>query len=153
MRATPCPSQDLSLSRPSYWQRVQNDANAPGQALGSGLSGLARRATTAMAGGALSTDVFGTSGVTMFQWYWSGGASITTDLGTLSGLTRLGLAGAVRVGAGAAVTAAWTAGTYAGAIVGNISLPGGPTITDWTSSQIEFFLNGPSGAEPTTCGP
>lgn len=149
--AKPCPSQDLSLSRPSYWQRVHNDANAPSQALGGWESWLISHATTMRAGAVLSTDVFGASGVTLGSTFLSGAASITTNLGTFSGAWRW--AGAVRAGAGAAVSAAWLAGTYAGAMIGNISLPGGPTITDGVSDQIDFFLNGPSGAEPSTCGP
>jgi hypothetical protein len=142
-----CPSQNLSLSRPSYWQRVQNDADAANQALGSGVTKLA----TILGTGALSQQVFGTSGVTPFQTYWAGGEAISTDLGVLSGLGRVGAALAVRAVSGAAVYGAWRVGNYAGAVIGNISLPGGPTITDAVSSAIDFELNGPSGAEPTTC--
>lgn len=145
----PCGPTDLSKSRPSYWQRVRNDANAPGQAFGSALG----KGMTILATGALSKDVFGTSGVTPFQTWLTGGEAISTNLGTLSGLSRIGAATAVRLGAGLAVTAAWTGGTYLGAMIGNLSLPGGPTITDGVSAFIEFEANGPSGAEPTTCGP
>jgi RHS repeat-associated protein len=149
VRATPCPSQDLSLSRPSYGQRVQQDADAANQALGTGMTKVA----TVLGTGALSNDIFGTSAVTPFQTWWAGGESVVTDLGVLSGVSRVGTAVGVRLLSGAAVYGAWRAGNYAGAIVGNISLRGGPTITDAVSSFIEFEANGPSGAEPSSCGP
>jgi hypothetical protein len=88
----------------------------------------------------------------MFQWYWSGGASISTNFGTFSGVGRFAGALGIRGLAGAGVNLAWSAGTYAGAMFGNIPLgPGGPTITDEVSNFIEFEANGPSGAEPPSC--
>jgi hypothetical protein len=111
------------------------------------------KVATLLGTGALSDYIFGTSAVTPFQTWLAGGASVTTDLGVLSGLSRVGAAVGVRVLSGAAVYGAWRAGNYGGAMVGNASLPRGPTITDAVSSFIEFEANGPSGAEPSSCRP
>jgi RHS repeat-associated protein len=143
----PCPPTDLSLSRPSYWQRVQSDANAPGQAIGGGL----RRGATFLATGALSKQFFGTSAITPFQTWITGAEEVSTNVGTLSGVSRVGATVGVRLAAGLAVSAAWTGGTYVGAVIGNISLPGGPTITDGVSAFIDLEANGPAAA-PATCG-
>ena len=125
------------------------DANAANQALGTGVT----KAATALGTGALSRGVFGTSGVTPFQTWFEGAGPIATDFGVLSGLSRLGAALAVRVGAGAAVYSAWRVGNYVGAAVGNISLPGGPAITDGVSSFIQFEAEGPDVSEPPSCTP
>jgi hypothetical protein len=146
-QTTQCSSPDLSLSRPSYFQRVNSDANTANQALGTGVVKLG----TFLGTGALSNDIFGTSSITPFQTYLTGAESVSTNFGAISGLTRVGAAIGVRLVAGVAVYGAWRIGNYAGAAIGNISLPSGPTITDGVSAFIDFEANGPSGIEPSTC--
>ena len=139
----------MSLSRPSYFQRVNADANAANDALGTAIT----KGGTALATGTLSRGVFGTSGVTPFQTWFEGAGAISTDFGTLSGFARIGAALGVRVGAGAAVYSSWRVGNYLGAAVGNIPLPGGPTITDAVSSFIQYEAEGPDTSEPPSCTP
>jgi RHS repeat-associated protein len=95
-QTTNCPSSDLSTSRPSYGQRVVNDANATNQAVGSGVL----KVGTTLGTRALSSDVFGTTAITPFQTYLTGAAPIETNFGTLSGLSRVAGTVATRVGGG-----------------------------------------------------